>query len=244
MAIDITLADIAAGFNLSKLNANFDAIETALQDGLSRSGSSPNQMLSDFDLNSNDILNGGRANFTSIFINGEPVFDLAQAAVEAAEAAAVEAEASAAEAALSAGAAATAEAGAEAAQAAAEDARDEAVEAAGGVDPLVTIDETDIAGAGPGGYILENKKIYQINPHGTDVTVKLPAGATQSQEFTVLMMDTTANDTVITIDGNGNDIAQDGGTFDLNINYTGDKFKLDLTGTNYVTTFINVLGVL
>lgn len=59
MAIDVTLQNIVSGFSLSKLNSNFTAIDTALQDGLSRSGTSPNQMATDIDMDGNDLLNIG-----------------------------------------------------------------------------------------------------------------------------------------------------------------------------------------
>lgn len=41
----------------STINANFDAIETAFDNTLSLNGASPNQMLSNLDMNSNQILN-------------------------------------------------------------------------------------------------------------------------------------------------------------------------------------------
>ena len=55
-----TLKVITSGFASSTtLNSNFDAIETAFQNTVSRDGSTPNTMSADFDMNSNDILNVG-----------------------------------------------------------------------------------------------------------------------------------------------------------------------------------------
>jgi hypothetical protein len=55
------------------LNANFDAIETAFDNTLSRDGSSPNTMGSDLDMNSNDILNARDVRATSLYIGGQQV---------------------------------------------------------------------------------------------------------------------------------------------------------------------------
>lgn len=242
MAIDITMNDVSSGYNISKLQDNFNKIEIAFADALSREGDTPNEMNTDFDLNFYDLLNGGDAHFQQLFIDGENINDLLgavsgsiQTAIDAAEAAQAAAEAAQV-------AAESAETGAEAAQAAAEAARDEAVAAASGVEPIVSIDETDIAGAGGGGYILEENKVYIINPHGNDVTIKLPSDAETNHEFTVYLIDTAVAHGTITIEGGGNDIAQDAADFLLDINYTGDRFKLDLPNTNYITTFINILG--
>ena len=57
MAVDLTLGSVASGYSLSVINSNNDLIETALQDALSRSGNSPNQMEADLDMNSFSILN-------------------------------------------------------------------------------------------------------------------------------------------------------------------------------------------
>lgn len=54
----------------STINTNYDAIEAAFDNTLSRDGSSPNQMLSDIDLNSNDLLNVGSLNTTNLIVNG------------------------------------------------------------------------------------------------------------------------------------------------------------------------------
>lgn len=59
MAVDLTLQDVVAGISSTALNANFDAIQEALEDCVSRSGSTPNQMLADLDMNGYDILNAG-----------------------------------------------------------------------------------------------------------------------------------------------------------------------------------------
>lgn len=68
MAKRPTLTDITAAFaSASKVNANFDAIEVAFDNTVSRDGSSPNQMLADFDLNSNDLLNVGSINGSTDF---------------------------------------------------------------------------------------------------------------------------------------------------------------------------------
>jgi len=54
----VNLLNILSGyFSNTQLNANFDAVETAIENTLSRDGTSPNQMLSNFDMNSYRIIN-------------------------------------------------------------------------------------------------------------------------------------------------------------------------------------------
>ena len=56
----ITLNDITTGYSgPSRINANFDLIEAAIENTLSRDGTSPNQMEDDFDMNGFRILNVG-----------------------------------------------------------------------------------------------------------------------------------------------------------------------------------------
>lgn len=52
------------------LNGNWDLIEAAFLNTLSRDGSTPNQMEADFDLNSNDVLNGGSIYTDKLYIDG------------------------------------------------------------------------------------------------------------------------------------------------------------------------------
>lgn len=70
MAIQFIKNVISAGFNLAKLNENFTKIETSLQDGVSRSGQSPNQMEADLDLNNNDLLNAKDIDTTTLTVDG------------------------------------------------------------------------------------------------------------------------------------------------------------------------------
>lgn len=73
MAIPFNPDSVTSGFNLTKLNSNFDKTKTALSDALSRSGNGPNQMEADIDLNSNDLLNAKDIHATSLFVGGERV---------------------------------------------------------------------------------------------------------------------------------------------------------------------------
>lgn len=73
MAINYVRNIITSGYNLAKINDNFTKIETALQGAVSRDGTSPNQMNSDFDMNSNDILNAGSINTDILIVDGTPV---------------------------------------------------------------------------------------------------------------------------------------------------------------------------
>ena len=72
----LTLTDLG-NFNstgLAILNANWDLIVAALENTLSRDGTTPNTMSADLDLNDNDILNVGAIDCTTLTLNGE-VFD-------------------------------------------------------------------------------------------------------------------------------------------------------------------------
>lgn len=70
MAVEVDITPIGSGFNRTLLNTNFQRIDTALQDALSRSGGSPNTMSADIDMNSNDLLNVGNIDVESITIDG------------------------------------------------------------------------------------------------------------------------------------------------------------------------------
>jgi len=70
----LTLNNISGGYgSTTELNNNFDLIETALENTMSRDGTTQNTMSSDFDMNSNSILNGGVVYVTALQINGVSV---------------------------------------------------------------------------------------------------------------------------------------------------------------------------
>lgn len=81
MAIDLNLETISSGYNISKINTNFYAVQTGLGSALSRDGTAPNMMEASFDLNGNDILNGGTANFETLIVDGEEFFPSEAAAI-------------------------------------------------------------------------------------------------------------------------------------------------------------------
>ena len=55
--IPVTLATLNNTSILTQSNTNFTEIQISLQDGLSRSGSGPNQMNSSLDMNGQQIIN-------------------------------------------------------------------------------------------------------------------------------------------------------------------------------------------
>lgn len=55
---------------VNTINTNNAAIETALENTLSRDGTTPNTMDADLDMNSNDLLNVGTVNASSILVGG------------------------------------------------------------------------------------------------------------------------------------------------------------------------------
>ena len=58
------------------LNANNQATEDALENTLSRDGTSPNEMNADFDMNGYDILNAGNIDTTTLFVGGVDVHNI------------------------------------------------------------------------------------------------------------------------------------------------------------------------
>lgn len=63
----------ALGSLVSTVNNNFASVGNAFDNTLSRDGSAPNTMLADFDMNSNDILNGKDAYLQNLYLNGSRV---------------------------------------------------------------------------------------------------------------------------------------------------------------------------
>lgn len=88
MAVEFTPNVISSGYNLSKLNENFTKIDTALQDAVSLSGTTPNSFTSSLDLNSNDLLNVGTISATNITVGGVDYVERAEDAADRAEQAA------------------------------------------------------------------------------------------------------------------------------------------------------------
>jgi hypothetical protein len=77
MAKRPTLTILSAGYySTTLLNANFTAIQTHFDNFLSRTPDDPNTMLDDLDMNSNDILNAGEIQATSLNLSGINVVDV------------------------------------------------------------------------------------------------------------------------------------------------------------------------
>jgi hypothetical protein len=70
----LTLNTIGSRYgSIDALNDNSDLIEAAFENTLSRDGTGPNNMESDLDMDSNDIINVGDLSVGSLRINGQPV---------------------------------------------------------------------------------------------------------------------------------------------------------------------------
>lgn len=93
MAKAPSLTDLTSQYSTqSVINANNQAIEDAFQNTVSRDGSTPNTMLADLDMNSNDILNVDTIDIlTDINFAGESLATSLQAALDAADDAAASA---------------------------------------------------------------------------------------------------------------------------------------------------------
>lgn len=68
----LTLNAIGSRYgSIDALNDNFDAIEQALENTLSRDGTSPNALEADLDMNGNQILNASTINASTLIIGGQ-----------------------------------------------------------------------------------------------------------------------------------------------------------------------------
>jgi len=66
MSIDVTLSPLQSTYDVSLINDNFERIEAALEDGVSRTGNSPNNMGADLDMDNENLLN-----VADIYVNGD-----------------------------------------------------------------------------------------------------------------------------------------------------------------------------
>jgi hypothetical protein len=83
----VTLTDITSGYtSATQINDNNDLIETAIDNTLSRDGTTPNSMGADIDMNSNDLLNVENIQAVSLTLNGTGVTPAEIAATPAASA--------------------------------------------------------------------------------------------------------------------------------------------------------------
>lgn len=72
----LTLNNLGTTLNegaASTINTNSDRIEEALENTLSRDGTSPNSMNADLDMNSNDLLNVNQLDVNTILLNGQRI---------------------------------------------------------------------------------------------------------------------------------------------------------------------------
>lgn len=71
MAIDVSLRDIQSGYlTATAFTENNTLIEQALAKAIDRNGGANNEMLADLDMGTNDILNVGTIDATSVTANG------------------------------------------------------------------------------------------------------------------------------------------------------------------------------
>lgn len=70
---NVTLTNITSGYNISKINTNFQSIQTALNADRLQLSDGGNVMSQDLDMNSNDILNVRTTNTQTLILNGTPV---------------------------------------------------------------------------------------------------------------------------------------------------------------------------
>lgn len=74
MAKKPTITTVTTGYQgTPTINNNFTNVQNSFDNTLSLDGSTPNAMLADLDMNSNDILNAGEVSVSSLRINSQPV---------------------------------------------------------------------------------------------------------------------------------------------------------------------------
>lgn len=64
------VSNLSNGSAVGAINENYDRIEAAFENVLSRNGDTPNQMGADIDLNSNDLLNVNELDATVLKVGG------------------------------------------------------------------------------------------------------------------------------------------------------------------------------
>lgn len=77
MAISLSVLNVSSGFNLSNINTNFVAIQTALADALSLSGTAPNSMSAALDMGNNSIINANDISADTVTVAGVNFLTLA-----------------------------------------------------------------------------------------------------------------------------------------------------------------------
>lgn len=85
MAVDV---DLLPSTSLNNIDTNFQRVESALQNVIGRSGTLPNQMNADLDMNSNDVLNIDTLSVNDLMVNGvnvDGVFEQIQTIIDEAE---------------------------------------------------------------------------------------------------------------------------------------------------------------
>lgn len=88
MALAYTPTNISSGYNPGQINTNMTEIQTALTDGLSRSGAGSNAMSDLIDMGTNDIINVGTVTATEVTVGGVSMAAVGAAAAASAAAAA------------------------------------------------------------------------------------------------------------------------------------------------------------
>lgn len=72
MATKLTIANISADYgSVTSINNAFDAVETAIDNTLSRDGTAPNFMQAELDMNSNNVNNVSTLRTNRLFVNGQ-----------------------------------------------------------------------------------------------------------------------------------------------------------------------------
>ncbi len=244
MAVDVTLNTISSGYNLAKINENFTALDTALQDAVSLSGQTPNSMSADLDMNSQQLLNlvdptldqhavtkaYGDANYGG----GAATAALAaQVAAEAAQTAAETAQTGAETAETNAGVSETNAAASE--TNAATSATAAAASAAEGLyRDVVVLTFADspytILSASDGDF-------FKVDTSGGAVTINLPDLSLEANDFRCAIMKENVDVNAITVNRQGTDTINGGTSINIlsqyeTTNFIGDQSTLKWSATD------------
>jgi hypothetical protein len=89
----LTLNNVGNGgpTGITAINTNFEAIQEAIENTISRDGTLPNELSGDLDVNNNNLLNIGDLEVANLIVDGVDVGEKIDQAVDAADSAAVSA---------------------------------------------------------------------------------------------------------------------------------------------------------
>lgn len=75
---DVTLNNITSGYNIAKMNDNFQKLQNSINTDLLNLAGGNNTLLQDIDLNGHSLLNAGTVSTNVLMVDGKPIFPLTE----------------------------------------------------------------------------------------------------------------------------------------------------------------------